>query len=247
VALSTLRQLGLIFTALGAGLKEEAFFHLLTHAYFKALLFIAVGNAIHLSKSFQDLRQVGISPLAYPFTLRVALLANLSLAGVPFLSGFYSKDLIIEMSLGASSSLPGFFVLLSSVAVTAAYTCRLLNLICGRLHSPRGAFPARDNSPPVIKATAWLAPFAVFGGSLLSWYLLPSPSGVFLPGELKVITLVLIVVVISLSSMLPWHSKQPRGLNWGGGGIWGIPPVSRGVVTACLFPLRHNSRKIDLS
>ncbi len=76
VALSTLRQLGLIMATLGLGLYEVAFFHLITHAFFKALLFIAVGNIIHLSRDFQDLRKINLAEACFPTTLAFSLVAN---------------------------------------------------------------------------------------------------------------------------------------------------------------------------
>lgn len=97
VALSTLSQLGLIITTLGLGLYEIAYFHLLTHAFFKALLFISVGNIIHLSRDFQDLRKIKLIEFCYPVSLSFSLVANCSLCGFPFLAGFYSKDLILEI------------------------------------------------------------------------------------------------------------------------------------------------------
>lgn len=99
VALSTLSQLGLMMTALGLGLYETAFFHLLTHAFFKALLFITVGNIIHLSRDFQDLRKIRLIEFCFPVSLSFSLVANRRLCGFPFLAGFYSKDLILELIL----------------------------------------------------------------------------------------------------------------------------------------------------
>ena len=93
IALSTLRQLGLIVSRIGLGLSNIAFFHLLTHAYFKALLFIAVGSLIHLSSDFQDLRKVHVSYNFSPVRTSYALLSKFRLCGLPFISGFFSKDL----------------------------------------------------------------------------------------------------------------------------------------------------------
>ena len=97
VALSTLSQLGLIFCSIGLNLFNVTFFHLLTHAYFKAILFMAVGNSIHLSNDYQDLRKIGLCPNRLCSTIRFALVANIRLSGLPFLRGFYSKDLILEL------------------------------------------------------------------------------------------------------------------------------------------------------
>lgn len=96
VALSTLRQLGLIVTGISLGLKIVVLFHLFNHAFFKALLFIARGTMIHSSALYQDLRKHGLASPVAPLTSSIVVLSNLSLMGFPFLSGFFSKDLIVE-------------------------------------------------------------------------------------------------------------------------------------------------------
>lgn len=128
VALSTLSQLGLMITTIGAGGSRLAFFHLLSHAYFKALLFIRVGNLIHLSSGIQDLRILFTGKSRTALTPRVAILANLRLIGTPFMAGFYSKDLILERSILGSYSLFFILLLLRSVALTAAYRTRFIVL-----------------------------------------------------------------------------------------------------------------------
>ncbi|WP_435326013.1 proton-conducting transporter transmembrane domain-containing protein, partial [Klebsiella pneumoniae] len=94
IALSTLRQLGVILRILSLGFADLAFFHLLTHALFKALLFMCAGAIIHNVKEYQDIRTIGNLILFIPLTCICMNLANLALCGAPFLAGFYSKDLI---------------------------------------------------------------------------------------------------------------------------------------------------------
>jgi NADH-ubiquinone oxidoreductase chain 5 len=96
IALSTLRQLGLMMLRLGLGLRNFALFHLLTHALFKALLFLCAGTIIHYQQNNQDIRLMGNLSTQLPFTRRILNMANLALCGFPFLAGFYSKDLILE-------------------------------------------------------------------------------------------------------------------------------------------------------
>jgi NADH-ubiquinone oxidoreductase chain 5 len=136
VALSTLRQLGLMIATLGLGLYEIAYFHLLTHAFFKALLFMAVGNIIHLSRDFQDLRKIRLIEFCYPVRLSFSLVANCRLCGLPFMAGFYSKDLILEVILLCSENLTVILLMFTAVALTVIYTVRFVFLImCGRLSS----------------------------------------------------------------------------------------------------------------
>lgn len=129
VALSTLSQLGLIMSSLGIGAPLIAFFHLLTHAYFKALLFMTVGNMIHLRRDFQDLRAIGIHELSISPTLRFSLIANLRLMGLPFLAGFYSKDSILETTLARNINIFILSLFFFATLLTAAYTLRLLSLM----------------------------------------------------------------------------------------------------------------------
>ena len=134
VALSTLSQLGLMITTIGLGLFEIAFFHLLTHAFFKALLFMSVGNIIHLSSDFQDLRKIGLIEFCYPVSLSFSIVANCSLCGLPFMAGFYSKDLILESALGDTLSVSLLLFSYLAVALTVAYTLRfIIQVIWGGL------------------------------------------------------------------------------------------------------------------
>ncbi|MBV8802688.1 MAG: NADH dehydrogenase subunit 5, partial [Gammaproteobacteria bacterium] len=97
IALSTLRQLGVIIIILSLGIPVLAFFHLLTHAIFKALLFLCAGAVIHRSVDWQDIRKLGGVITVIPLTSACFNRANMALCGLPFLAGFYSRDLILEI------------------------------------------------------------------------------------------------------------------------------------------------------
>lgn len=98
IALSTLRQLGVIIFSISLGLYTVAFFHLIIHALFKAMLFLCAGVLIHGVGGSQDIRMYGGQIKNFPLVGVCLNLANLSLCGVPFLSGFYSKDMVVEMA-----------------------------------------------------------------------------------------------------------------------------------------------------
>lgn len=121
VALSTLSQLGVIILALSVGAVRVCFFHLVRHALFKALIFLCVGRVIHFS-GIQDLRYLGGFLYARPIIILWLLVACLSLAGFPFLSGFYSKDLVIESFLGGGFNLVLCLILIVSTCLTAVYS-----------------------------------------------------------------------------------------------------------------------------
>ena len=109
IALSTLRQLGIIILILGIGNPMLSFFHLLSHAFFKAMLFICAGIIIHNMKDYQDIRKIGIRHNNLNFCISIMMVANIRLCGLPFLRGFYSKDLIIEILIIKGKNLFLFF------------------------------------------------------------------------------------------------------------------------------------------
>ncbi len=131
VAYSTLSQLGYMTVALGASAYSVAVFHLMTHAFFKALLFLAAGSVIMGMHHNQDIRWMGNVRKYMPITWITALLGSLALIGTPFFSGFYSKDEII-VAIHAST-LPGagfaYFAVLAGVFVTAFYSFRMYFLV----------------------------------------------------------------------------------------------------------------------
>src|SRR6056297_3459972 len=130
VAYSTLSQLGYMTVALGASAYSVAIFHLMTHAFFKALLFLGAGSVIIAMHHKQDMREMGGLGKIMPITAITAWIGSLALIGFPFTSGFFSKDLIIESVKLADRAGAGFatFAVYAGVVVTALYTFRMLYL-----------------------------------------------------------------------------------------------------------------------
>ena len=126
IALSTLRQLGLIIRILRIGLPDLAFFHLLTHAIFKALLFICAGVVIHIINNIQDIRYMGGIRYYLPFTSLCLNISNMALCGIPFLAGFYSKDIILELVSLRYLNIFIFFLYYISTGLTIYYRFRLI-------------------------------------------------------------------------------------------------------------------------
>lgn len=131
VAYSTLSQLGYMTVALGASAYSVAVFHLMTHAFFKALLFLAAGSVIMGMHHNQDIRWMGAVRKYMPITWITSLLGTLALIGTPFFSGFYSKDSIIEAVHFSNLPASGFayFAVLAGVFVTSFYSFRLYFLV----------------------------------------------------------------------------------------------------------------------
>jgi len=164
VALSTLRQLGVMFFSLGVGAAGVAFSHLISHAYFKAILFIAAGSVIHGVKDYQDTRKMGARNSSLSFLIGVILVGNLRLCGLPFISGFYSKDIVVELCLSRSQNFFIFLILITGVALTVGYSCRMALGIYGA-HPKRDRFrQERDASNLIIMGIRVLILPSVVGG-----------------------------------------------------------------------------------
>ena len=128
IAYSTCSQLGYMFFAAGVGAYNVAMFHLFTHAFFKALLFLGSGSIIHSFKDEQDIREMGGVWKKLPYTWILMIIGTLALTGFPFLSGFYSKDAIIEFAYLRGNT-PGYFAVgigIFTAFLTSIYSWRLL-------------------------------------------------------------------------------------------------------------------------
>ena len=128
IAYSTCSQLGYMFFACGVGAYSAAVFHLLTHAFFKALLFLGAGSVIHAMSDEQDMRNMGGLYKKIPWTYSYMWLGSLALAGIPFFAGYYSKDLIIEAAYAAEGHAArfAFWAGIGAAFLTAFYSGRLL-------------------------------------------------------------------------------------------------------------------------
>jgi len=179
VAYSTLSQLGYMTVALGASAYSAAMFHLMTHAFFKAVLFLAAGSVIIAMHHEQDMRRMGGLKKFMPWTYWTLLVGAIASAGIPPLAGFYSKDAIIEAA--RLSQTPGatfaYLCVLACVFVTATYTFRLVFMAFhgeprfDEAHPPHES-PAVVTVPLVLLAipsvaAGWLVGYVVFGDFFL--------------------------------------------------------------------------------
>nr|YP_010021606.1 NADH dehydrogenase subunit 5 [Pnyxia scabiei]QOL10547.1 NADH dehydrogenase subunit 5 [Pnyxia scabiei] len=189
IALSTLSQLGLMMMILSMGYPKLAFFHLLTHAMFKALLFMCAGAIIHNLMDFQDIRFMGAISSGMPLTSTFFNIANLALSGAPFLAGFYSKDLILELSCFSSLNGLIFFFFFFSTGLTVSYSFRLVYYsMVGDFNSLSINLMINENWL-MLKSMMFLVLFSIFSGSFLMWLIFPSPYMICLPYFLKLMTL----------------------------------------------------------
>nr|YP_010936435.1 NADH dehydrogenase subunit 5 [Agetocera filicornis]WKW54888.1 NADH dehydrogenase subunit 5 [Agetocera filicornis] len=192
IALSTLSQLGLMLSILALGEYKLAFFHLLIHALFKALLFMCAGSIIHNMGNCQDIRYMGGLIGQLPLTCTYLNICNLSLCGLPFLSGFYSKDLIVEVLSMNYMNMYIYFIFFFSIGLTVSYSFRLT------YYSLTGDFNfisfnmIQDNGLIMLKGMSGLILFVIFSGSMFSWMMFSTPYFICLSFIMKIMTLIYI-------------------------------------------------------
>lgn len=245
IALSTLRQLGIIITSLGFNLPHLAFFHILTHALFKALLFVCAGSFIHFHLHTQDLRWMGNITNQIPVASRCITLANLALIGFPFIAGFYSKDIIIEAAIRNPNNIIILFISLISLGLTSFYSIRFsLRTMWGpKLISPWSSI--RENISLIIPIIR-LASISIVSGRILSWFYPVRSSIYILPQYLKILPLGLVligaymgyIITITLkstqSSLIGWDMNHTASCI-----IWFLVPLSSQFIIKYPLNMAH--------
>jgi NADH-ubiquinone oxidoreductase chain 5 len=146
IAYSTMSQLGMMVIAIGLSSYNVALFHLINHAFYKALLFLGAGSIIHAMYDNQDLRKYGGLKSYLPLSYSITLIASLSLIALPFMSGFYSKDFILESAYGQFyfSSIIVYFIAIIGASFTTLYSVKILYLTF--LSKPNGLLIDHKNS-----------------------------------------------------------------------------------------------------
>ena len=192
IALSTLRQLGIIIIILGMGNPVLSFFHLISHAFFKAILFICAGLTIHRIKDYQDIRKMGFNYININLSVSIIIIANIRLCGLPFLRGFYSKDIIIEIVIIKGKRFFLFFLLIIGTRLTVIYSCRLNFLISLNFIKVESFYNISENSNLIIVGIMFLLPLSIIGGLIISWNIIRVNKIIFLPFWIKSFVLILI-------------------------------------------------------
>lgn len=233
IALSTLRQLGLIMRILSIGFYKLAFFHLLTHALFKALLFICAGAIIHNMNNTQDIRLIGSLSIIIPLTSSCFNVANLALCGIPFLAGFYSKDLILEIVSFSYINLFSFFLFFFSTGLTVCYSFRLVFYTITGDSNFSSLNILNDEGWVILKSIIGLLILRIFGGSILRWLIFPSPIVIILPKTLKLLTLFVCIIggivgylISNVSLFFINKALNNYKSSYFLGSIWFIPYIS---------------------
>nr|WBK02752.1 NADH dehydrogenase subunit 5 [Negha inflata] len=194
IALSTLSQLGLMMSILSLGFMKLAFFHLLTHALFKALLFMCAGMIIHCFGNVQDIRYMGKLMNFMPITLICMNISNLALCGLPFLAGFYSKDLILEMMSLSSVNFLIYFLFYISTGLTVSYSMRLVYYLMINNFNYYSFSMINENSKFMLIGMMGLVFMAIFGGSMMMWIMFSWESMILLTLLMKLMVIIVIIM-----------------------------------------------------
>lgn len=202
IALSTLRQLGLIIRILRIGLPDLAFFHLLTHAIFKALLFICAGVIIHIINNIQDIRYIGGIRYYLPYTSLCINISNIALCGIPFLAGFYSKDLILEIVSLSYLNIFIFFLYYISTGLTIYYSFRLLIYLIINDFNLLSIYNLFDEDYIMLKSIFILLLIRVLRGRFLRWIIFPYPYIIYLSFNIKIIVIYVRIFGIILGYLI---------------------------------------------
>ena len=190
IAYSTMSQLGMMVIAVGLSSYNVALFHLVNHAFYKGLLFLAAGSVIHAVGDNQDFRKYGGLRLFLPLTYSVMVIASLSLVAFPFMTGFYSKDFILESAYGQFyfSSISVYFVAIIAAIFTTLYSIKVLYLTF--LANPNGSFNsykmAHESDIYMSIPLIILALFSVFFGFLTKDIFIGLGTGFFMDNSLYI-------------------------------------------------------------
>nr|ALO70274.1 NADH deshydrogenase subunit 5 [Aloconota currax] len=216
IALSTLSQLGLMMSILALGEFKLSFFHLLSHALFKATLFMCAGCIIHSLMNCQDIRFMGSLIKQMPLTCCFFNISNLSLCGFPFLAGFYSKDLILEILSMNYLNIFIYMIFFVSTGLTVSYSFRLV------YYSLIGDFNflslnnLSDHGSAMLKSMAGLIFLVIMGGSMLSWLIFPTPYFICLPLVMKLLALIVTFIGLWLGCEFSYFTLNYnlKSMNW---------------------------------
>nr|WRY69437.1 NADH dehydrogenase subunit 5 [Acanthochitona defilippii] len=233
IALSTLSQLGVMMFSIAIGLPSLAFLHLLTHALFKALLFLCAGKIIHSHANNQDIRKMSHLWSQLPISSTCFNIANLALCGFPFMAGFYSKDLIIETMLLNQNNYLMILMMMTATMLTASYSLRLSFFIFWSEIKQNVNMNLSDYDMEISIPIMTLTTGAMFGGATLTWNFMP-PSitpVLMMQDKMSTISLVILGAIIPMLLFKMNLNKKNTKKNMFFTNMWFMTNLSNNLIS----------------
>lgn len=217
IALSTLRQIAIIIFAISLGSTILAFFHLIIHALFKSIIFLCAGIIIHTS-SYQDIRNIGTILNNFPIITSILGIASLSLIGIPFISGFFSKDPIVETVIFSKTLSLIRILIILSIGITAAYSIRIASLALKftlKFKPDINIHPSNFIETPVII----IAPLSIFIGTIIIWISTPEQI-IIIPNYFKFLIITTLVIGLLIGSSLSYTTQKYLQIGQASISLW---------------------------
>ena len=245
VALSTLSQLGLIILCIGTRWVFIAFFHLITHAFFKAIMFIRVGNIIHSSQLYQSIKNTGIIFFSSPLNSSTIILARARLCGTPFTAAFFSKEPIIEINIYNDTTLGMLVFTILRLSITLLYSSRLIKIVLTHFNSITPIIHIFEADRNLSKGIFFLSLPSFSRGSLIARLIYFKPS-IFLYNlgvKIFIFSSFIVIFVILLIKNYPVINSGLTYLF----PMWGLRLFSRSLFNTIAYVASFNFKASGFS
>nr|QNV12049.1 NADH dehydrogenase subunit 5 [Linyphia triangularis] len=205
IALSTLSQIGMMMFAVAMSSYQIAFFHLIIHAMFKSMMFLCAGMMIH-NYAYQDMRHMNLMKNSSPTMFLILIISNMTLMGLPFMSGFFSKDAIIEAMIESKMFSLLTMIMIFSIGMTASYSMRMIKLAT-KMTMKSKTDNMFSNSAVMEMAMIMMVPFSIFLGAMMSWMINPTQIFIF-PKSIKIMIITMMLMGVLMGTNMNFKSKN---------------------------------------